>query len=324
MMPTALLRESPDDFAVLVDRTSAHLEYPAAFVERDYWITEILRSIAKPIPDYDANVIFKGGTSLSKGWGLIQRMSEDVDALVTFGPETTKGARERVLKLLIARVEDDIGVAAIDGNAEKSVHRAKNFAYPQKHTHGALTGERVLLELGTRGGPEPHQRLQLRSLIAEVATKYFGVAEGEFREFAFVEIDTLSPERTLLEKIAALHHLAATAAVEAAAFAEVGTRLRHAYDIAMLLADEKTMSALREGDLLALVADIERRSVDNGWGWTARPVGGYADSPAFEPAFTDHTAIAEAYARALELVVGGPKPSLRAVADLAKAHAASL
>jgi hypothetical protein len=321
MMPTPLLRESPDDFAALIDRTAAHLEYPAAFVERDYWITEILRSIAEPIPDYDAGVIFKGGTSLSKGWGLIKRMSEDVDALVTFGAEVSKGARDRVLKLLIARVESDIGVPATDGNAEKSVHRATNFAYPQKYAHGALTGERVRLELGTRGGPEPHRRLQLRSLIADAATRLFGTEDGEFREFAFVEIDTLSPERTLLEKIAALHHLATSAAADSAAYRSIGTKLRHAYDIAMLLADQQTLAALRETDLLALVADIDQRSVENGWGWTPRPAAGYANSAAFGEAFAEHPAVADAYARALELVVGGSRPSLREVADLAKAHA---
>src|SRR6266702_779323 len=47
-----------------------------AIIERDYYVTEALRIIAATSGD---KVIFKGGTSLSKGWNLIQRFSEDID-----------------------------------------------------------------------------------------------------------------------------------------------------------------------------------------------------------------------------------------------------
>ncbi|EQD31055.1 protein containing DUF1814, partial [mine drainage metagenome] len=51
----------------------------AAIVEKDYWITEALRALAtRAFP----NVIFKGGTSLTKAWHLTARLSEDVDLLV--------------------------------------------------------------------------------------------------------------------------------------------------------------------------------------------------------------------------------------------------
>lgn len=47
-----------------------------ALIEKDYYVTEALRVIAATVPD---KAIFKGGTSLSKGWNLIQRFSEDID-----------------------------------------------------------------------------------------------------------------------------------------------------------------------------------------------------------------------------------------------------
>jgi hypothetical protein len=69
------LHQHPD-FAAFVTATSAghHLREP--FVEKDYWITEILRTIATTLPD---RAIFKGGTGLAKGRGLLDRFSEDVD-----------------------------------------------------------------------------------------------------------------------------------------------------------------------------------------------------------------------------------------------------
>jgi predicted nucleotidyltransferase component of viral defense system len=47
-----------------------------AIIEKDYYVTEALRVIASSAGD---KVIFKGGTSLLKGWNLIQRFSEDID-----------------------------------------------------------------------------------------------------------------------------------------------------------------------------------------------------------------------------------------------------
>lgn len=50
-----------------------------AIIEKDYYVTEALRAIATTV--VKDVIIFKGGTSLSKGWNLIQRFSEDIDIL---------------------------------------------------------------------------------------------------------------------------------------------------------------------------------------------------------------------------------------------------
>jgi predicted nucleotidyltransferase component of viral defense system len=47
-----------------------------AIIEKDYYVTEALRIVATTGQE---KIIFKGGTSLSKGWNLIQRFSEDID-----------------------------------------------------------------------------------------------------------------------------------------------------------------------------------------------------------------------------------------------------
>jgi predicted nucleotidyltransferase component of viral defense system len=71
------LHEHPDfDQAIL--RAADHFRargLRAAFIEKDYYVTEALRVIANVAGD---KVIFKGGTSLSKGWSLIDRFSEDI------------------------------------------------------------------------------------------------------------------------------------------------------------------------------------------------------------------------------------------------------
>ncbi len=72
------LHEHPD-FEQAILRAAEHFRAQGlrpAIIEKDYYVTEALRIIAATSGD---NVIFKGGTSLSKGWNLIERFSEDID-----------------------------------------------------------------------------------------------------------------------------------------------------------------------------------------------------------------------------------------------------
>ena len=67
-------------------------------IEKDYYVNEVLRVISATAGD---RVIFKGGTSLSKRWGLIQRFSEDIDIFLdplAFQPPLGKNGIDRELK----------------------------------------------------------------------------------------------------------------------------------------------------------------------------------------------------------------------------------
>lgn len=65
------LFEHPD-FEQALLRAATHHGLGEQFVEKDYYVTEILRVVATSLGD---KVMFKGGTSLSKGWGLITRFA---------------------------------------------------------------------------------------------------------------------------------------------------------------------------------------------------------------------------------------------------------
>ena len=72
------LFEHPD-FEQAILRAAEHFrerKLRPAIIEKDYYVTEALRVIATTSGD---KIIFKGGTSLAKGWNLIQRFSEDID-----------------------------------------------------------------------------------------------------------------------------------------------------------------------------------------------------------------------------------------------------
>ena len=104
------LFEHPD-FEQAILRASEHFEsrgLRSAVIEKDYYVTEALRVIAVTAGD---KVIFKGGTSLSKGWNLIQRFSEDIDIFLdpfAFRPALGKNGIDRELK----KLRDAVGAHA--------------------------------------------------------------------------------------------------------------------------------------------------------------------------------------------------------------------
>ena len=91
------------DFEQLVLAASEHFRdrgLRPAIVEKDYYVTETLRIIAGTV---GGKTVFKGGTSLSKGWNLINRFSEDIDIFLdplAFDPVLGRRAIDRELKAL--------------------------------------------------------------------------------------------------------------------------------------------------------------------------------------------------------------------------------
>ncbi len=70
------LREKPSDLRDALDVSAGSLGLTVRQLEKDYWVTEVLRTLAAR---HRTSVLFKGGTSLSKGWRIIRRFSEDID-----------------------------------------------------------------------------------------------------------------------------------------------------------------------------------------------------------------------------------------------------
>ena len=63
------------------EETGARRGISATAIEKDFWVCWTLRALFS-LPEIGENLTFKGGTSLSKGWQLIGRFSEDIDVVV--------------------------------------------------------------------------------------------------------------------------------------------------------------------------------------------------------------------------------------------------
>ena len=164
------LNEHPE-FEDMVRAAAERLGMLPALVVKDYWVIRVLRAVAQDAT-LQGRVLFKGGTSLSKGWGLIDRFSEDIDLLFTgpgFGPPPEpKGERERLFKHLRKTMEAHtplrLPVQAAVGREVWDFHYARddwhcNIRYPipgKPVALGSASADWVLVEAGFRGGPYPH------------------------------------------------------------------------------------------------------------------------------------------------------------------------
>lgn len=267
-VPSKRLADHPD-FTDLVRGAAEHHGIIPALVTKDYWVTRVLRAVAGDT-DLRGEVLFKGGTSLSKGWSLIDRFSEDVDLLLTgadFGPvPDASGDREKRMKRLRRRVEADTPLRLPDRGSlsrkewefyyvRSDYHIRMRFPLPG---HAASIGlasiDTVLVEAGFRGGPYPHETRPLRSLLAEFLEKQPAAvaALGEYLEdVRSFQMELLKPERTCAEKLLALHEKMCKG-VDGAAEVPI----RHFYDIARLWeGNPDVRSSVEDGTILTLVKD---------------------------------------------------------------------
>ena len=71
---------------------ASRLDTVPSYVEKDFWVCLVLDALFNRLPEGHPQLLFKGGTSLSKAFGLIRRFSEDIDLVVSrdglgFGPD---------------------------------------------------------------------------------------------------------------------------------------------------------------------------------------------------------------------------------------------
>ena len=78
--------------------------YSLDIIEKDYYVTQILKILSKS----KYNFVFKGGTSLSKAFGTINRFSEDID--VTFEEHIGENRRKRLKYEILKPIEDELGL----------------------------------------------------------------------------------------------------------------------------------------------------------------------------------------------------------------------
>ena len=122
----ARFRDSTE-FGPTLDAAAERLGISPTAVEKDYWVSEVLRVLAA---EFGGDFVFKGGTSLSKGYRIVERFSEDVDVLVLPG-ERGRGATDTLMKNMgTSAAAGVVGTGEAVGDRETNRHRSYEVVDP--------------------------------------------------------------------------------------------------------------------------------------------------------------------------------------------------
>jgi hypothetical protein len=253
------LYEHPD-FEQAILRAAEHFRgrgLRPAVIEKDYYVTEALRIISVTAGD---KVIFKGGTSLSKGWNLIQRFSEDIDIFLdplAFKPALGKNGIDRELKKLRDAVGAHPALAFVEKESQTigGFGRNDRFSYAQRFGGPGEVAGRVFLEAGTASGREPTSVVDLRSYIGQFLEET-GASLGAEDEGRF-PLRLLHFRRTFVEKMFAIH---AKVELLKRDRQPIGTYARHYYDLFQLAGQDEVIAMLKSAEFAAIKADYDQIS----------------------------------------------------------------
>lgn len=225
-----------------------------ALIEKDYYVTETLRVIATTVGE---KTIFKGGTSLSKGWNLIQRFSEDVDIFLdprAFNPALGRNGVNRELKALRDAIAAQPGLTFLlaESRTIGGFGRSDRFTYAQKFGGPGEVAGTVLVEAGTASGREPTANVEIRSYLASFLADR-GVSLGAEDESAF-SMRLLHFRRTFVEKLFAIH---SKVELYKRTGRPLGSYARHYYDLSQLATRPEVTEMLASDEYAAIKADYD-------------------------------------------------------------------
>jgi len=238
---------------------------PYEAVEKDWWVTMVLKSLFETTcSDY---LVFKGGTSLSKGWNLIERFSEDIDVAISrefFGITniSSKNQREKLRKLSSKYIQDelitelyqkmqeagiaDFSIELVATETSDKDPRVLKVIYPTLFSGNQYLQNWVKVEISCRSLREPFTPIVIRSIIAD------NYPDETFSDEYFT-VNIVSPKRTFLEKAFLLHEALQKGRIHSERMT------RHLYDLHKLMDTEFAQDALTDIELYKTI--VEHRSI---------------------------------------------------------------
>lgn len=224
----SLLQLSSRERAEVFQRTTQQTGFDAVIVEKDFWVCWTLKELFR-LPEIGEHLIFKGGTSLSKVFKVIERFSEDIDVSIDRGwlgfggtnePEAGGSNKEKQRRIEALKTACQLKIASVlqpalekaikakVGTSEKWSLRADDedpdrqtlmFDYPSSFPPDAAGYIRrvVKIEMGARADHWPSETKTITPYVAEE------FPQG-FREPSAI-VKVLSAERTFWEKATILH-----------------------------------------------------------------------------------------------------------------------
>lgn len=253
-------------FRQAVEFTAQEMRILPIYIEKDYWVTYVLKIIFQEKAGDDA--VFKGGTALSKCFSLIDRFSEDIDLVVVRHEGETDSKMKSKLRAISDAVKKHLPEKEVDGMTVKRGMNRKTVHEYDKAFKGNFGQVRdtIVLEASWLGHPEPYETKQVKTYIHDMM-----ISRGQeslIPEYGLepFEVKVLSPKRTICEKIMSLVRFS----YSDNPLEDFRKKIRHTYDLHFLLADTGLSSFFDSDDfneMLLKVAEDDKAGFKNNNEW---------------------------------------------------------
>ena len=271
-----ILQLSIEERRTIFRNTAQQMGVHEAIIEKDYWVCLVLDYLFHK-SRFRKHLTFKGGTSLSKCFGLIKRFSEDIDLILDWrllGYEKDEPWMERsktkqeafnkeaniraeqflaneFLSILISDFSEITG-EKVNAEINETDPQTINLYYPQLFSAGSIL-QSIRLEIGALAGWTPS--------VEQYITPYVFEYYPKLAQSASTSVITSSVERTFWEKATILHHEA-----NRPEHLDMPNRYsRHYYDLYCIAQTAYKESALRQLDLLNKVVVFKMRFYPRTW-----------------------------------------------------------
>ena len=210
-------KDHKEEWNTIIDTISYQKGYDKKEIEKD-----IIQSIIlKKLSESDYSIVFKGGTSLSKVYNLIDRFSEDIDIATTSSP--TEGERKEIKKL-VSEIADDSGLIINNIESILSRHKFNHYELSYKSVIDNSDGQ-IILETSFLHKSYPVETKTVQSIVGKYLDEKNLSLPFEFDANSFI-MQVQSLERTFVDKVFAVCDYYLNG--------ETTRHSRHLYDIAKL------------------------------------------------------------------------------------------
>lgn len=262
------LHENIKLFRQSIDFTAQQMGILPIYVEKDYWVTYVLHLIFHD--SIGAETVFKGGTALSKCFGLIERFSEDIDLVVLKREDEGGNQLRKKLKKITNLVGTKLTEVDEEGITNKvGMLRKIAYKYPKTVTgkYGQVR-ENIIVEATWLGRYEPFHTTTISSYIFTMMESTGQHQLAEQHDLLPFEVQVLHVNRTICEKIMSLVRFS----YGEDPITDLRNKIRHTYDLHQLL-KVPSISEFFEGpdfeEMLSLVGEDDVASFKNNNQWLA-------------------------------------------------------
>lgn len=260
------LHENKELYNDAILATAQQKGIPEIYIEKDYWVTLALNRIFTA--DIGKEAVFKGGTALSKCYNIIERFSEDIDMVILRNNTETGNQLKAKIKKISNRVAKTLPEIEVDGITNKMGMIRKTAHSYQKTFEGEFGQVRdiIIVESTWLGSFEPYTTATVSTFVAEMMKANNQEALIEEYKLNPFEVQVLSLERTLCEKIMSLMRFSFTNDP----ITDLNNKIRHVYDIDKLLDDKEVntfFNSPKFDKLLLIVANDDIISFKNNNSW---------------------------------------------------------